>query len=91
MEIVRPCILVKSRAKILYTVFTEYTLYYIYKGKVVEQELENDEARELLREYKLPEIYRLDHNNIIYGDEEFKDKCPKSFIKKIDNQLKEGL
>lgn len=82
-------IIVKSLGIFMGNRFPEYTKYTIEGKKVFENELDPIEGRKLVRE--LPEIYRIDSDNIIYGDSDFKDKCPKAFKEKINKMVQDGI
>lgn len=72
-------IITKSVRTFIGNISTEYYKLTIIDDRVEEEELTSTEARAYINEHELPEIYRLDHNHIIWGDVEFKDKCPEYF------------
>lgn len=82
-------IVIKSLRSFMNEIFPEYSQLEIIDGKVVETELETKEALDLIKDLK--EIHRIDKNNIIWGDENFKEKCPEYFRLKIDNECPKEL
>jgi hypothetical protein len=77
-------IVIKSLCGFLNHTSTEYSKLEIIGDKVIDTELSKSEALELIKDLK--EIHRIDHNNIIWGDEDFKEKCPEYFRLKINNE-----
>ena len=82
-------IVIKSLCGFLNHTSTEYSKLEIVDGKVIDTELSKSEALKLIKNLK--EIHRIDHNNIIWGDEDFKDKCPKYFYLKINSESPKEL
>lgn len=82
-------IVIKSLCGFLNHTSTEYSKLEIVDGKVIDTELSKSEALKLIKNLK--EIHRIDHNNIIWGDEDFKDKCPKYFYLKINSECPKEL
>ena len=75
-------IILKSLRTFITDSTVEYFKYEIIDGEVIETELETKEALNIIKD--MQELHRLDHNNIIWGDPEFKNKCPEYFKLKID-------
>lgn len=71
-------IITKSLRTFIGQTSVEYYKLTINNGSVIEEELDPTEARTLIKD--MPLIHKLDNNNMIWGDNRFKDLCPKSFI-----------
>lgn len=82
-------IVIKSLCGFLNHTSTEYSKLEIIDDKVIDTELSKSEALELIKDLK--EIHRIDHNNIIWGNEDFREKCPQYFRLKIDNECPKEL
>lgn len=82
-------IVIKSLCGFLNHTSTEYSKLEIIDDKVIDTELSKSEALELIKDLK--EIHRIDHNNIIWGDEDFREKCPQYFRLKIHNECPKEL
>lgn len=82
-------IVIKSLCGFLNHTSTEYSKLEIIDDKVIDTELSKYEALDLIKNLK--EIHRIDHNNIIWGDKDFKEKCPEYFRLKIDNECPKEL
>ena len=72
-------IITKSVRTFLGVSMPEYYKLTIVNNRVVETELTSTEAKNYIKENNLPIIHKLDHNNIIWGDKNFKRLCPRSF------------
>ena len=77
-------IITKSLRTFFNQTVPEYYKYTINNNKVVETELTPSEALTCIRENNYPELFRLDHNNVIWGDSNFKEKCPNSFKRQLE-------
>lgn len=82
-------IITKSLCGFLNQTAIEYYKLEIVNNKVISTELTKSEALELIKDK--PELHRIDHNHIIWGDEEFKSKCPEYFKSKVDNECPKEL
>lgn len=82
-------IITKSLCGFLNQTSTEYYKIEIVDDKIIETEISKSEAMELIKDK--PELHRIDHNNIIWGDADFKEKCPEYFKLKIDSQSPKEL
>lgn len=82
-------IVTKSLCGFLNQRSTEYSKLEIVGDKVVSTEITKSEALELIKD--MPELHRIDHNHIIWGDADFKSKCPEYFKLKISNECPKEL
>lgn len=72
-------IITKSQRSFINQVFPEYYKISIIDGVLKDEEITAQEAKDYIKEHELPEIYRLDHNNIIWGDDSFKLELPEKY------------
>jgi hypothetical protein len=72
-------IITKSQRSFINQVFPEYYKISIVDGVLKDEEITAQEAKDYIKEHELPEIYRLDHNNIIWGDDSFKLELPEKY------------
>lgn len=75
-------IVTKSLRGFLNQISIEYYKLEIVDKDVIETELSPQEANELIKD--MEELHRIDHNHIIWGDKEFKTKCPDHFRFKVE-------
>lgn len=57
----------------------EFWKLQIKNGSVIEEELTANQAKDLIEENGWEIIHKLDHNNMIWGDDRFKEECPETF------------
>lgn len=74
-----PYIITRSQLSAMGSYSHEYHLYTIKDNIVREHQLNNHEAIEFIKSNKLPKLFQ-SIDGVIYGDEEFKEKCPRDFV-----------
>lgn len=72
-------IITKSVRTFLGLTMAEYYKLTIVNNRVVEEEMTSTDAKKYIKENNLPILHKLDNNNIIWGDADFKQRCPRSF------------
>lgn len=75
-----PYIITRSSIGFFGNTTFEYHLHEIKKNRVVAQRIDNKEAIEFLKTNNIPLLHRCSEGSV-YGDKEFKEQCPKEFIK----------
>ena len=76
-------IIIKSQRTFIGQIYSEYYKLTLNDGVLEEMEMTTQEAKDYIREHNLPEIHRIDHNNIIWGDDSFKLELPESLKKSL--------
>ena len=82
-------IVTKSVRRFLTEVIPEYYLITVDDGVLTEEELTLSQFKNLIQDMSV--VHKIDQNNIIYGDFDFKDYIPDSFKKKVESSCPKTL